>query len=116
MPYSPERDGPRRIVGPGFHRAVHELVRTVPKGKVTTYGDLAAALGSKNVARHVGWALAALADGSDVPWWRVIAAGGRLPRDGAAARRHQTHLRRDGVVCRDGRVLDFTARRHTFGG
>ena len=115
MPYSPERHGPQRIVGPGFHAAVHALVRQVPAGNVTTYGDVAAALGSKNVARQVGWALAALPEDSDVPWWRVVAANGRLPRDGVAAARHRQALAADGVNCRAGNVLDFAARRHTFG-
>ncbi|MCA8966618.1 MAG: MGMT family protein, partial [Planctomycetes bacterium] len=114
-PYSPERHGPQRIVGPGFHNQVHTLVRAVPAGAVTTYGDVAAALGSKNVARQVGWALAALPDDSDVPWWRVVAAGGQLPRDGAAAARHRRALAADGVHCSAGRVADFASRRHTFG-
>lgn len=111
MPYSPDRHGPRRIVGPGFHAAVRALVRQVPAGNVTTYGDIAAALGRVNVARHVGWALAALPDGSDVPWWRVVAAGGRLPRDGAAAQRHRRMLLAENVPCDERRVLEFARRR-----
>ena len=55
-PYDPARHGPQRIVGPGFHEQVFALVRQVPAGAVTTYGDVGAALGSKNVARHVGYA------------------------------------------------------------
>ena len=102
----------RRVVGAGFHAAVHALVRTVPRGAVTTYGDLARALGSGSVARHVGWALAALPHGSDVPWWRVVAAAGVLPRAGsAAARRHAQRLRADGVMVVRGRVAEFALRR-----
>jgi methylated-DNA-protein-cysteine methyltransferase-like protein len=112
MSYDPTRHGPRRIVGPGFHAQVAALVRTVPRGAVTTYGDLAAALGRRGVARQVGWALAALPAGSSVPWWRVVAAGGRLPRDGTAAgRRHAACLRKEGVAVRSGRVVDFARRR-----
>ena len=77
MPYDPERHGPHRIVGPGFHGKVHALVKKVPAGRVTTYGDVAEALGSRSVARQVGFAMAAVGD-DDVPWWRVVAAGGRL--------------------------------------
>ncbi|MFY9343997.1 MAG: MGMT family protein, partial [Planctomycetota bacterium] len=89
MPYDPLRHGRRRIVGPGFHERVHALARTVPPGAVVTYGDLAETLGSRNVARHVGFAMAALPDGSDVPWWRVVAAGGRLATASAATARAQ---------------------------
>ena len=49
-PYDPARHGPKRIVGPGFHEQVFALVRQVPAGALTTYGDVGAALGSKNVA------------------------------------------------------------------
>lgn len=109
MPYDPTRHGPRRATGPGFHARVHAAVRTVPAGFVATYGDVAAALGSKNVARHVGFAMAALPDGSDVPWWRVVGAGGRLA-PGLAARQAKL-LAREGIVVRAGRVVAFAALR-----
>ena len=114
MPYEPARHGPVRVVGPGFHERVHALVRQVPKGSVTTYGDVATALGSRNVARHVGYALAALPDGSDVPWWRVVAAGGRLSTEARARSEQTRRLEHEGVVVSVGRVRDFAARRHGF--
>ena len=115
-PYEPARHGPHRIVGPGFHARVHALLCTVPKGSVTTYGDLAGALGAKSVARHVGYALAALPEGSDVPWHRVVDGRGFVTRPGSASAKRQTALlRRDGVgVGRDGRVVGFAAVRCPF--
>jgi methylated-DNA-protein-cysteine methyltransferase-like protein len=111
-PYDPLRHGPRRIVGPGFHAAVWDLVRAVPRGAVTTYGDLAAALGSRRVARQVGWALAALPDGSDVPWWRVVGGQGTVARAATAAGRRQRRLLRgEGIATRGGRVVGFARRR-----
>lgn len=74
-----------RVVTAGFHARVYALVREVPEGRVTTYGDVAAGLGSPRVARHVGWALAALSDG-DVPWHRVINASGRISSKGDLVR------------------------------
>ena len=68
-----------RVVTKGFHQRVYETVSQVPIGRVTTYGDVATVLGSPRVARHVGWALAALVDESNtVPWQRVINAQGRI--------------------------------------
>ncbi|HEX5052647.1 MAG TPA: MGMT family protein [Planctomycetota bacterium] len=114
MPYDPTRHGPRRLVGPGFQAAVHALVREVPRGSVTTYGDLAGALGSRSIARQVGFAMAAVADDT-VPWWRVVAAQGRLARAGTlAARRQAKALRGEGVAVRGDRVSDFVALRHVF--
>lgn len=108
MPYEESRHGPRRIVGPGFHAAVHAAVRRVPKGAVASYGDIATALGSRSVARHVGFALAALPEGSDVPWWRIVDATGRLARAGTpAARRQAKLLAADGVAVKAGRVVGF---------
>ena len=112
MPYDPTRHGPRRIVGTGFHAQVHALVRTLPPGCVVTYGDVGAALGSKNVARQVGYAMAALPTGSEVPWWRVVAANGRLARAGTAMAREQARrLRAEGLATKNGRVVDFALHR-----
>ena len=74
-----------RVVGPGFHQRVYALVRQVPPGRVTTYGDVATLLGSPRVARHVGFALAALRE-DDVPWHRVINARGRISFKGDLGR------------------------------
>ena len=113
MPYSPDRHGPTRIVGPGFHGRVHAMVATVPAGRVTTYGAIARALGSVRVARQVGFALAALPATSEVPWWRVVAAAGRLARPGSAQAREQARrLRSEGLVVRRGQVLGFEHHQH----
>ena len=64
---------------PAFYRAVWALVRRVPRGRVVSYGEVAALLGKPRASRAVGGALAALAPADDerVPWHRVIGAGGR---------------------------------------
>jgi len=103
-----------RVVGPGFHKQVYELVKTVPSGWVTTYGDIAGRLGSRSVARHVGFALAALTEGHDVPWWRVVAATGRLSQAPDAASQQAEHLRSEGLAIKNLRVCDFKKRRYVF--
>jgi methylated-DNA-protein-cysteine methyltransferase-like protein len=111
-PYDAARHGPRRLVAQGFHAAVFAVVQRVPAGQVATYGDIAQALGSRRIARQVGFALAALPDGSDVPWWRVVAAEGKVARAGTSMAALQGKaLARDGVAVRRGRVVDFAARR-----
>lgn len=65
---------------PSFFDQVYAVVRQIPPGKVTSYGQVAALLGHPRAARTVGWALAALREQEqpDVPWQRVINAQGRV--------------------------------------
>jgi len=108
-----------RIVGPGFHERVYAVVRRVPRGRLTTYGDVATLLGSPRVARHVGWALAALREGGgspDVPWHRVVNGRGRISHRGDVWRAEDQALRLAGEgVAFDpaGRIVDFAERRCT---
>lgn len=68
----------------GFVEAVLAVVDDIPPGRVATYGDVAAVLGSRG-ARAVGQVMARY--GSDVPWWRVVRAGGRPPSGHARSAR-----------------------------
>jgi len=85
---------------PPFYRLVYRVVRRIPRGKVATYGQIAAILGQPRGARAVGMALGALrADAVEsVPWQRVIGAAGRCThRDGFAAGIQQEMLEAEGV-------------------
>jgi methylated-DNA-protein-cysteine methyltransferase-like protein len=62
----------------GSHDRIHDAVRRVPPGRVSTYGDIAVVAGFPGHARLVGYALHALPPHSTVPWHRVINAQGRL--------------------------------------
>lgn len=61
-----------------FFEAVYQIVRLIPKGKVTTYGAIAEALGSKSSARMVGWAMNASHNLPDIPAHRVVNRNGLL--------------------------------------
>jgi len=110
----PPLDEPR-VVGPGFHRRVYAAVRTVPAGAVTTYGDVATLLGSPRVARHVGFALAALDDPA-VPWHRVINSQGRISFKGDMARgqAQRALLASEGVAFDARDRVDLKRLRHIF--
>jgi methylated-DNA-protein-cysteine methyltransferase-like protein len=64
-------------VNPGYRR-IYRVVQRIPKGRVATYGVVARLAGRPGAARTVGWALSALPDDADVPWWRVLNAAGRI--------------------------------------
>lgn len=60
-----------------LYDSIYELVRAVPRGRVVTYGQIANHLGTCN-ARQVGYALSALKEGTDVPWYRVVNRKGEI--------------------------------------
>jgi methylated-DNA-protein-cysteine methyltransferase related protein len=68
---------------------VYALVKKIPRGRVTTYGELARALRLPGGARAVGYAMAACPNGRGIPWHRVIGAGGkvRMPEPHASLQR-----------------------------
>lgn len=75
-------------------------MRALPRGQVVTYGEIAEQIGRPGAARAVGTALRAL---DDVPWWRVVAASGRV--NPHAVDEATRRLRAEGVVVRAGRVV-----------
>jgi len=94
---------------PKFARAVYSFVRIVPKGKVVTYGQVAAILGHPRAARAVGTALSRLprSPHAEVPWQRVINAAGRISHRGDFLRPElqRALLEDEGVVFdRDGAI------------
>lgn len=60
-----------------FNDVVYGLVKRVPSGKVTTYGNLARLIGNPRLSRQVGWVLHANRD-SKTPCHRVVDRNGRL--------------------------------------
>lgn len=61
-----------------FRTAVHAIVSQIPRGKVTSYGAVAAMAGQPRAARGVGWILHSLDPDTDLPWWRVVNGKGGL--------------------------------------
>ncbi len=60
------------------YRRICEVVRRIPRGRIATYGQVAALAGIPGHSRQVGYALHALSDGSQVPWQRVVNANGAI--------------------------------------
>jgi methylated-DNA-protein-cysteine methyltransferase-like protein len=64
--------------GAGNYTRIYAIVRRIPRGRVATYGQVAALAGLAGHARQVGYALHALPSGTAVPWHRVINAAGAV--------------------------------------
>jgi len=90
---------------PGI-QAIWEVVCTIPRGQVSTYGAVARAAGLPGRARLAGFALRMAPDGMNLPWHRVLGAGGRIvfPRSSPHFREQAKRLRAEGVRSKDGRV------------
>jgi methylated-DNA-protein-cysteine methyltransferase-like protein len=95
-----------------FFEDVYQVVRLIPKGRVTSYGAIASYLGSKRGARMVGWAMGSSYTHHDIPAHRVV------NRDGLLSARHlfetptamQEKLESEGVSVKDDVVQDWTNR------
>lgn len=59
-----------------LYQRIYEVVRQVPEGSVASYGQIAKLVDTS--ARQVGYAMAALPDGSDVPWQRIVNSKGEI--------------------------------------
>ncbi len=92
-----------------FFEDVHDVVRLVPAGRVTTYGAIAAYLGLKSAARMVGWAMNAAHVVTDVPAHRVVNRNGLLSgkHHFGSPTEMQRLLEAEGVRVVDDQVQDF---------
>jgi methylated-DNA-protein-cysteine methyltransferase-like protein len=61
-----------------FTRQVKAVLRRIPRGRVATYGQIAALAGREKAARGVAWILHSSSDAAGLPWHRVIGGGGRI--------------------------------------
>jgi methylated-DNA-protein-cysteine methyltransferase-like protein len=65
------------VQGAGRFQTIYAVIARIPRGRVATYGQVARLAGLPGRARLVGFAMAALPDGTRVPWHRVVNAQGR---------------------------------------
>jgi O-6-methylguanine DNA methyltransferase len=101
--------GPRRSLA-SFRARVLAAVRSIPRGRVATYGDIAAVAGAPGAARAVGNVMRGCGDPS-VPCHRVIAAAGGLGGYGGYLERKRQLLRAEGLEVTPTRIRGFAAVR-----
>ena len=83
---------------------IWQAVADIPRGKVSTYGDIARAAGVPRGARQVGRALQSCPPQLAIPWHRVIAAGGRIALPGERGREQRQRLECEDVPFAGSRV------------
>jgi len=87
----------------GYFEDIRRIVRRIPRGKVATYGQVAAAAGHPETARQVAWALRGASE-KGLPWQRVLGRGGRILLPGEAGQMQRTLLELEGVQFSGARV------------
>ena len=85
---------------------IWHVVCEIPRGRVSTYGAVARAAGLPGRARQTGFALKMAPESMNLPWHRVVGAGGRIvfPANSRAHREQSRRLREEGVQVQRGRV------------
>jgi methylated-DNA-protein-cysteine methyltransferase related protein len=89
---------------------IEQTIRSIPRGKVSTYGSVARAAGFPGAARQVA---AALRTGFGLPWQRVLGAGGEIKLRGDSAIEQRLRLEAEGVRFR-GRRVDMKVHEFKF--
>jgi methylated-DNA-protein-cysteine methyltransferase-like protein len=93
-----------------FFDLVHEVARQIPRGRVTSYGAIGAALGARSSARMVGWAMLSCHHAKrPVPAHRVVNSIGLLTgrHHYNPPERMQQLLEKEGVKIKDSKVVEF---------
>lgn len=87
-------------------QAIWNVIARIPRGQVSSYGDVARAAGLPGRARLAGTALRLMPPEMNLPWHRVMGAGGRIvfPKSSRHFREQARLLRSEGVPVEDGRV------------
>jgi methylated-DNA-protein-cysteine methyltransferase-like protein len=80
---------------------IRAVILKIPKGKVATYGQVAAAAGFPGAARQVVWALRSA---RALPWHRVLGSGGKICLPGESGFEQKMRLQGEGVAFRGERV------------
>lgn len=91
---------------PAFQE-IWAVVDRIPRGSASTYGAVARAAGMPGRARLAGRALREAPKEMNIPWHRVVGAGGKIvfPRTSVNFREQARRLRAEGVDVKEGRVI-----------
>lgn len=94
---------------PDINHRIWQVVALIPKGLVSTYGDVAQLAGLPRGARRVGLALRKTAPDTSLPWHRVINSQGRisLPEGSTAMQVQKERLKTEGVAFRKNNSIDL---------
>jgi len=92
---------------PSLEQRVWLVISAIPRGKVSSYGDVALLAGHPRAARQVGRILNNLPDHSQLPWHRIISQQGKISLSGERGVMQRDVLRKEGVEVSDAGRVDM---------
>jgi methylated-DNA-[protein]-cysteine S-methyltransferase len=95
-----------------FQNKVYEACSKIPIGKVSTYKEIAIAIGNPKGARAIGNALNKNPFAPAVPCHRVVSSTGRLGGFATGSKNKAKLLEKEGVEIKDGRIVEFSSYFH----
>lgn len=99
----------------GFGRAIYTILGMIPAGRVTTYGEIARAVGRPGAARAAGQVLNRNPRLGEVPCHRVVYADGRIGGYRGGVSKKIKLLRFEGVTVVNNQIENFEQQRYSFG-
>ncbi len=93
---------------------VYKKLLKVQKGKVTTYGDLAKAVGLKNGQRVIGMIMKNNPFPVIIPCHRVVKFNGEVGGYAYGKKIKSNMLSKEGITIKDGKILDFDIKKYSF--
>ncbi|WP_457606226.1 methylated-DNA--[protein]-cysteine S-methyltransferase [Nitratifractor sp.] len=104
-------------MGTEFQRRVWEAIGLIPRGRVTTYGEIARFLGRPRAVRAVGTAVGKNPYAPKVPCHRVVRSDGSIGNysGGEGTTTKIAMLKEEGVEVSKGRIVDFARKLYRFG-
>ena len=91
-----------------FSERIKRVLKSVPQGKVATYGQIAAYAGNLRAARQVAWLLHSSSNKYNLPWHRIINNNGRISlKPGQGYEIQKVLLEREGVIFDKNDVIDL---------
>jgi len=95
---------------PDIYRYVLYTLREIPKGKITTYGELGAAIGDKIAARAIGYIMATNPRPDIYPCYKVVNRDGSIGKYSLGKEEKIRRLRKEGIRIESERIIDFQDR------
>ena len=108
-PFNRKRNRLRGSVEPQMNlalEAIWSVIAAIPRGQISTYGDVARMAGLPGHARQTAYALRNMPENMHLPWHRVLGAGGKIvfPKGSRHHREQARRLKSDGVPVKDGKA------------
>jgi O-6-methylguanine DNA methyltransferase len=93
---------------------LQKKLRSIPKGKVVTYAELAKALGNPKASRAAGTLCGKNPEPNTYPCFKVVRSDGSIGQFAYGTEDKIRRLQKEGIDVKNGKVVDFQKRKYTF--